>query len=347
MALEALRDCRRQCKCTNDELWHYTQICRVVNVIPLPGGARLKQTPSANVTASVHRRLLDLGQERGEDFNLILTRYAIERLLARLAQAGYAGQFVLRGALLFAIWTGRLHRPTHDLDLLGCGDRSEERIDRLFKDLCAVEVKADGLVFDPDSVRVTEIREEQEYGGLRVHLLATLGRVHIPLQIDIGFGDAVTPAAEQVEYPALLELPGPQLLAYPKESVVAEKLHAMVALGVLNSRMNDFYDVWTMAQVFPFNGHTLCRAIWSTFERRRTEIPANAPAGLTAEFAGRADKIVQWKAFLARSQLDADGAKFDRVIGDLGDFLLPPFLAIAAGQDFGKAWPAQGPWTAG
>jgi Nucleotidyl transferase AbiEii toxin, Type IV TA system len=306
----------------------------------------LKRAPSANLAASVHQRLLNLSQERREDFNLILTRYAIERLLARLAQAGYAGQFVLKGALLFAIWTGRLHRPTRDLDLLGYGDSSEEKLGKLFKDLCAVEMKADGLVFDPDSVRVTEIREEQEYGGQRVHLLATLGRARIPLQIDIGFGDAVTPAAEQVEYPALLELPGPRLWAYPKESVVAEKLHAMVALGVLNSRMKDFYDVWTMAQVFPFDGHTLCRAIWSTFERRRTEIPSSAPAGLTAKFAGQADKIVQWKAFLARNRLDVGGAEFARVIDDLGDFLLPPLSAIAGGQDFGKVWPAQGPWTA-
>ena len=120
----------------------------------------------------------------------------------------------------------------------------------------------------------------------------------------------------------------------------------MVVLGVLNSRMKDFYDVWTMAQVFPFNGHTLCRAIWSTFERRRTEIPASAPAGLTAEFAGQADKIVQWKAFLARSQLDVGSAEFAQVIRDLGDFLLPPLSAIAGGQDFGKVWPAQGPWMA-
>ncbi len=306
----------------------------------------MNRAPSANLAASVHQRLLNLSQERGEDFNLVLTRYAIERLLARLAQAGYAGQFVLKGALLFAIWTGRLHRPTRDLDLLGYGDSSEERLDKLFKDLCAVEMKADGLVFDPNSVRVAEIREEQEYGGQRVHLLAALGRARIPLQIDIGFGDAVTPTAEQVEYPALLELPGPQLWAYPKESVVAEKLHAMVALGVLNSRMKDFYDVWTIAHAFPFDGRTLCRAIQSTFERRRTEIPSSAPAGLTAEFAGQADKIVQWKAFLARSRLDVGSAEFAQVIRDLGDFLLPPLLAIAAEQDFDKVWPAQGPWIA-
>jgi hypothetical protein len=170
----------------------------------------LRRAPSANLAASVHQRLLNLSQEHREDFNLVLTRYAIERLLARLAQAGYAGQFVLKGALLFAIWTGRLHRPTRDLDLLGYGDSSEEKLGKLFKDLCTVEMKADGLIFDPDSVRVTEIREEQEYGGQRVHLLATLGRARIPLQIDIGFGDTVTPTAEQVEYPALLEgFPGP------------------------------------------------------------------------------------------------------------------------------------------
>jgi predicted nucleotidyltransferase component of viral defense system len=276
------------------------------------------------VAASIHQRLLNLSRSRREDFNLILTHYAIERLLYRLARSEYAQRFVLKGALLFAIWRGRLHRPTRDLDLLGYGDSSAERLTELFKRICLVSVEADGLIFDPETVQVTEIREAQEYGGQRVHLVATLGRARIPLQIDIGFGDVVAPGAEEVEYPTLLKLPAPRLGVYPKEAVIAEKLHAMVTLGILNSRMKDFYDVWTMSQTFPFDGQRLCRAIRSTFDQRRTEIPQTTPVALTAEFGLLPDKVTQWMAFLGRGQLDVGDVEFVQVIDELRDFLLPP-----------------------
>jgi predicted nucleotidyltransferase component of viral defense system len=290
--------------------------------------------------------LLNLSRSRREDFNLILTHYALERLLYRLAGSEYAQRFVLKGALLFVIWTGRLHRPTRDLDLLGYGDSSAERLTQLFKRICVVSVEADGLAFDPDSVQVSEIRETHEYGGQRVHLVATLGRARIPLQIDIGFGDVVVPPAEEVEYPTLLKLPAPQLLVYPKEAVIAEKLQAMVALGILNSCMKDFYDVWMMARIFPFDGRRLCQAIRSTFEQRRTEIPQATPVALTAEFAQLLDKVTQWKAFLGRNRLDAGDIEFVQVIDELGNFLLPPLSAIASRQDLTVTWPARGPWSA-
>jgi predicted nucleotidyltransferase component of viral defense system len=191
---------------------------------------------------------------------------------------------------------------------------------------------------------VSEIREAGEYGGQRVRLVATLGRARIPLQIDIGFGDVVTPAAEEVEYPTLLKLPAPRLRVYPKEAVIAEKLQAMVNLGILNSRMKDFYDVWTMLQTFPFEGQKLCQAIRSTFEQRRTEIPQATPVALTAEFAQLPDKVTQWKAFLGRNRLDVGGIEFVQVIDELGYFLVPPLLAIAGGQDLNATWPARGPW---
>jgi predicted nucleotidyltransferase component of viral defense system len=299
-----------------------------------------------NLAASVHRRLLNLSQTRGENFNLLLVQYALERFLYRLVQSGYAHQFVLKGALLFVIWRLKEHRPTRDLDLLGYGDSSPEVLDRLFRNICAVEAE-DGLIFHPDSVRVREIREEQEYGGQRVHLVATLGQARIPLQIDIGFGDAITPAAEEVEYPTLLGFPALRLRAYPKETVVAEKLQSMVMLGILNSRMKDFYDIWALSQQFPFDGRILAQAIRATLERRRTELPQTPPVALTPQFAQEPSKITQWKAFLRRNQLDVGGADLAQIVDLLGHFLLPPLAAIADGRGFAGRWPPGGPWVVG
>jgi len=287
-----------------------------------------------NLPASVRQRLLDLSRTRGEDFNLTLTRYGTERLLYRLSRSERADHFVLKGALLLSLWTGRLQRPTHDLDLLGYGDSSQEALTQLFRDICVADVPADGLTFHPDSVRVTEIREEQEYGGQRVQLTATLGNARINLQVDIGFGDVITPAPDDVEYPSLLGFPSPRLHAYPKETVIAEKLEAMVALGMANSRMKDFYDVWMMSRELQFDGRTLARAIQATFQRRRSEIPNTAPTALTEEFATDHGKGTQWHAFLSRNRLDAGRMALAQIIQQLRLFLMPPVIAAANGQEF-------------
>lgn len=297
-----------------------------------------------NLAASVRQRLLNLSRERGEEFNLILTRYATERLLYRLAQSPYANRFVLKGALLFALWTAQPHRPTRDLDLLGYGDDSGEALLKLFQEICTTAVEADGLVFDLATIRVSEIRGNQEYGGQRVKLTAWLGKARIPVQIDIGFGDAVTPAAEEMEYPTLLAMPAPRLRVYPKETVIAEKLQAMVALGILNSRMKDFYDVWMMCRTFSFDGRILARAVRSTFERRRTAIPAAPPIALTADLAQEPDRIIQWQAFLRRNRLDREGVELAQVIAELGLFLLPVLSTVARQEEFDYMWPAGGPW---
>jgi len=226
-----------------------------------------------NVAASVRQRLLNRSRQTGEDFQLLFTRYAIERLLFRLAASEHRDAFVLKGAMLFALWTGEMHRPTRDLDLLGFGDSGEGRLRAVFETLCGVAVMDDGLTFAADSVAVEPIREDQEYGGQRVTVAVTLGQPRIVLQVDVGFGDAVTPAAEEVEYPTLLGMEPPRLRAYPKETVVAEKLEAMVKLGLANTRMKDFYDVLVMARTFPFDGDTLRRAITATFARRGTAVP--------------------------------------------------------------------------
>jgi hypothetical protein len=166
----------------------------------------VKRQPT-NLPASIRQQLLNLSRARGEDFNLTLTRYGIERLLYRLSQSEHADRFVLKGALLLSLWTDRLQRPTRDIDLLGYGDSSQAALVHLFRDLCVADVPADGLTFHADTVRVTEIREDQEYGGQRIQMIATLGNARINLQIDIGFGDVITPAPDEAEYPSLAVLP--------------------------------------------------------------------------------------------------------------------------------------------
>lgn len=298
-----------------------------------------------NLPASVHQRLLRLSQERETSFNLLLVQYGNERLLYRLSRSPYAQRFVLKGALVFAVWQVKAYRPTRDLDLLGYGDSSREAIAQVFQDICTLPVEADGLVFDTESIRVSEIREEQEYGGLRVTLTARLGKARIPLRIDIGFGDVVSPSPVEVIYPTLLGSPAPRLRTYSKETIVAEKLQAMISLGFLNSRLKDFYDVWVLSREFSFDGTTLCQAIRATFAHRSTAVPQNVPTALTAAFGEDAGKNKQWEAFLARGEIDAGDIRFSEVIGELARFLLPVLSAIGHGEEFGKSWPPRGPWT--
>ncbi len=301
--------------------------------------------PITNLSASVRQRLLNLSRRNQEDYNLILSRYANERLLYRLAQSSFAHQFVLKGAMLFVLWTGKLHRPTHDVDLLGYGNPAQEELAQLFRDVCVIVVEPDGIIFDPDSVRVEDIREGQEYGGQRVQVMAMLGTARISVQIDVGFGDAVTPTANEIEYPTLLDFPAPILRVYPRETVVAEKLHAMVTLGMLNSRMKDFYDLWILAGRFPFDGETLVAAIRATFARRGTELNLDTPIALTGTFADDPNKRRQWQAFLNRNKLDVVDMDFSDIIVQINAFLAPPFLAAGEGVDFAEFWPPGGSWT--
>lgn len=190
-----------------------------------------------NLPASVRQRLLNLARERGEDFNFLLTAYGMERLMYRLGQSPYRRDFVLKGAMLFRAWSGATYRPTRDLDLLGRGEAAVARLVRIFEEVWQAAVPADGLELEAGSIRGEEIREAQEYGGIRIRMTALLGNARISLQVDVGFGDAVTPAAKEITIPALLDTPAPVLYAYPPESVVAEKFQAMVTLGVANTRM--------------------------------------------------------------------------------------------------------------
>jgi len=310
----------------------------------LLGGTGMNPRQPANLPASVHQRLLNLSQQRGQEFNRLLTLFAIERLLYRLTQSPFAGRFVLKGALLFMVWDLPNHRPTRDLDLLGFGENSAPTLAHIFQELCDQPVIADGLRFDAQSIQVSAIREEQEYIGQRIELVAYLGRARLPLQIDVGFGDSLSPTPVHTTYPALLEFPPPTLRVYAKDTVVAEKLHAMVEHDLGNSRMKDFYDLWTLSRLFAFDGAILTQAIAATFGQRHTPIPMDTPTALTAGFADHPFKLTQWQAFLRRNRLDVAGASFAQVIAHLNRFLLPPLQSLATAQLFRLHWQPPAGW---
>lgn len=256
-----------------------------------------------NVAASIRARLKLYADAHQQDFNLTLTRYGLERLLYRLSISPHANRYLLKGALLFALWFDQPHRPTRDADLLGFGPDDVESAVLAFREICQIEVD-DGLAFDPASVKGSTIRKEAGYGGVRVDLLATLDGARIALQVDVGFGDAVTPAPEEVHYPVLLpDLPAPQLRAYPKYTVVAEKFHAVCLLGMANTRMKDYFDLWVLLTEGVLDPQELRRAVAATFHRRQLALPNSIPSGLSDVFAQDAAKQKQWAAFLKKNRL--------------------------------------------
>ena len=299
----------------------------------------------ANVAASVRQRLLNRTRAQSEDYQVLLTRYALERFLYRLSQSPYQNRFVVKGAMLFLLWEDEFHRTTRDLDLLAFDSGEIARLEATVREICTVAVdKEDGVVFRPETVHGRAIREDQIHDGVRVTVEARLGSARLPLQIDIGFGDAIIPMPEKAAFPVLLDLPTPILLVYPKETVVAEKFQAMVDLGIANSRMKDFYDLWYLSRHFAFDGPTLVQAIKATFERRRTSLPSEHPLALTAEFADDTAKQAQWNAFLHRGGLKTESVTLQEVIDILNDFLWPPASAAATGASFEPAWRPTGPW---
>ncbi|CAG0931805.1 hypothetical protein RHDC3_01997 [Rhodocyclaceae bacterium] len=259
---------------------------------------------TTNRAASIRARLKQHTDTTKQDFNLTLTQYGLERLLYRLSISGHASNFLLKGALLFQLWYGQPHRPTRDADLLGFGPDDVPTLVNVFRSICGIAVD-DGIVFEPASIAGSEIRKDAGYGGVRIDMRANLDGASLALQIDIGFGDAVTPAAQPVTYPTLLaDVPAPTLRAYPKATVVAEKLHAVTVLGMTNSRMKDFFDLWVLLHDATMDDAELRRAIEATFARRQTAIPSSLPIGLSDTFAQDATKQVQWRAFLKKNKLE-------------------------------------------
>ncbi|MEA3263721.1 MAG: nucleotidyl transferase AbiEii/AbiGii toxin family protein [Pseudomonadota bacterium] len=252
---------------------------------------------------SVKDRLLNIARQEGRVFDVLLVRFALERLLYRLSVSQHRERFVLKGGMLVTVWVEDDNRVTRDADFLGHGDPDPERLAADFREIMAIE-SDDGLVFDLDALAATAIREEMEYGGTRLKTSAYLEKTRIPVTIDIGFGDAMADATQQLDYPTLLDLPAPSVRAYPPATVIAEKFQAMVALGVLNGRMKDYYDLWAIPRALEISDADLDAAITATFERRRTAIPTEKPPGLSAEMVDDEVKKRQWRAYAASVELE-------------------------------------------
>jgi hypothetical protein len=300
-------------------------------------------TPSRNLVQSVHARLGDRARKDGRPFQEVLEYFGMERFLYRLSRSSHADRFVLKGALMLRVWDAPVARPTRDIDLLGRMDNAPETLARAIVNACEVEVEPDGLTFDPASVTATRIKEDAEYSGVRVRFVGLLGKARIPMQIDVGFGDVVVPAAKEIHYPTLLDSPAPHLKGYPRETVVAEKFEAMVKLGTLNSRMKDFYDIWLMSRRFDFDGAVLARAITATFDNRKTAVDP-APVALTPVLSENQATIAQWRAFVRRSKLTNVPDRLADVASALTIFLGPVASGCVAGS-FTQSWTAPGPWT--
>jgi len=285
----------------------------------------MKASQSKNMAASVHQKLVRLSKDRGDDPNLILIHYAVERFLYRLSQTKEAKRFILKGAMLFYVWTEKPHRPTRDLDLLAIGDSSSERIYKFIQTICNLRVIDDGLFFDETSITIKKIKQEDVYDGFNIQLNAYLGKARITVKVDIAFGDIVTPEVLMIEYPTLLNSPVLKLLSYPYESVIAEKFHSIVVLGMANSRMKDYYDLFIMINEFKFQNPVLKNAIENTFQCRQTDIPSSLPIGLSNEFAHNDLKQKQWAGFLKRNKIQDASKTLGTVVNSLGLFFAPLF----------------------
>lgn len=280
-----------------------------------------------NVAASVRARLLNVAKAQGVDFNQVLVRFALERILYRMTQSPHADRFLLKGALLFTLWYDMPHRATRDADLLGFGASDLDSVSQVFRDIADVSVD-DGIVFDPASVTVEEIRREAGYGGVRVTVSGDLARARCKTQIDVGFGDAVTPAPVDSVYPVLLDdLPAPRLLVYPKYTVIAEKLHAIALLGMTNSRLKDYFDLSVLLDRETLDIDLLAQAIKATFERRGMPPPESLPVGLTDEFADDASRQALWLAFLRKNDLALEPLPV--IVGKLRVSLMPALQSFA------------------
>jgi predicted nucleotidyltransferase component of viral defense system len=295
-----------------------------------------------NRAASVHQRLLNLAKGSGRPFNELLQYYAIERFLYRLSTSKYRDLFVLKGALTLMVWQTPVTRPTRDIDLLGRISNDLDAVRMVIAEVCQQSVDDDGLSFDSSTVVSERITEDANYEGARVRFQGRMGNARIPMQIDIGFGDVITPAPVPISYPAMLGGSVAELMAYNRETTIAEKLEAMVTLGQLNSRMKDFFDVWLLANNFEFDGGILSRAISQTFARRETQVDA-APICFTAAFASDPMKVSQWDAFIRTARLATVPSLAGTIVG-IRAFLEPPLAAVALKKDFSMHWNAPGPW---
>ena len=282
-----------------------------------------------NPAESVRARLLNKARADGVDFQLLLTRYGLERLLYRLSVSPERDNFLLKGALLFDLWYDVPLRPTRDIDLLGFGLAEIPLLVAAFEGICAIEVD-DGMAFDAASIRADEIRKEANYAGIRLTLTGTIDGARCPVQIDVGYGDAVTPAPESARYPVMFgDMPAPTLRVYPRYTVVAEKLEAIISLGMANSRMKDYFDLWVILRDAELDRDILMQAVEATLNRRGTRKPSGVPIGLSAQFSSDRQKLMQWAAFIKRNQLMA--ASLEKTVQDLRTALMFLFQETSGG----------------
>jgi predicted nucleotidyltransferase component of viral defense system len=299
-----------------------------------------KRSPK-KLSASVHQRLLNVAKDTQRPFNEVLQYFAMERFLYRLSQTEYVDSFVLKGALLFRVWDTPDSRATKDIDFLAYLDNSPDNLAAIIRDVCATNSLDDGLVFDPETVEARRIKEGADYEGVRIRFRGQLGNARIHMQVDVGFGDIIHPDVVLADYPALLDLPAPSLRTYPPETVVAEKVEAMVHLGSLNSRMKDFYDIWRMSQQFNFRSADLCEAIRGTFDKRETTVIEFDD--LITELLDSETLQRQWTAFLSKSTISGPET-FPEVLALIGKFLSPVFSSINNNKALSQEWVPPGPW---
>lgn len=298
-----------------------------------------------DVAASIHARLLALANQRGEDFNRLLERFVFERFLFRLSISDLRDEMVVKGALLFVAWPGATDRATRDLDFLSLGHSGQDEVADGIRRICETPVPHDdGVVFDPESITTEEIRPKASYGGIRVKLMARLGKARIPTQIDLGFGDVVIPEPVDLSFPVLLDHPAPNVRAYPVESVVAEKLESIYVHGLANSRLKDYYDLWMLAETFAFDGALLVRAVSATFRRRGTSLPPSIPDGLTTRFFLDEGRPQLWRAFLDRAGIKEAPQAFPEIGVALRAFLTPVLDAASRGHSLIQRW-RDGAWS--
>jgi predicted nucleotidyltransferase component of viral defense system len=300
--------------------------------------------PKKDLAHSIRQKLQNIAQTTGRPFEEIFQYFVMERFLYRLSRSRYAEQFVLKGALMFTAWRAAQFRPTRDIDLLGQAGNQPAEIAEVFREVCQSESEPDGLRFDADSLKAQVIKEDADYEGVRVTFLVYLEKSRFAMQIDIGFGDVTTPAPTFADYPTLLDLPAPRLKGYSKETVIAEKFEAMTKLGMLNSRMKDYFDIWSLSRQFDFEGALLSQAMAATFRHRGTEILA-LPTALTEQFAKDPVKQTQWLAFVRKARLPSTVGELPLVVEALANFLLPLAGALSRGKNFEGRWTAPGPWS--
>jgi Nucleotidyl transferase AbiEii toxin, Type IV TA system len=299
-----------------------------------------------DTAASVRQRLLNIARDQGRPFTEVLQYFAMERFLYRLGKSDYGRNFILKGALMLVAWEAPLARSTKDIDFLGRMNNSVEDVVDAIKAACSQEVVPDGPHFDDESVAGQQIAEDADYEGVRVRFRGNLGNARITMQVDVGFGDAVVPGPAEVNYPTLLDLPAPHLLGYSRESTIAEKFEAMVKLGILNSRMKDFFDIWFLSRQFEFTGQPLSDAIQETFTRRETKLSVS-PVALTKAFSDDPAKISQWRAFVRKNRIPAIPESISDVVAQIVLFLSPVAEALARNKPFVGNWRPPGPWIPG